>query len=206
MRIDKLELRNFKKFREATFDFPRLVAASPEAGSLHILVGKNGMRHRVAEVQEKRLRRMLFAVLFNHPYGIVRDNVSRVEAVPEFDRLLVAVNTTRRERVAIIATESVIEAPLDRIPSSAAAVPKATYVPFAGVIGPITRLGKILPQQRMALVQSSELLANLRAARTAIIVEVVSLVRVDVRGHANPRRHAQWIRAHGVLEPGFFSA
>ena len=42
MRIDRLELRNFKKFAEATFDFPRLLHAPPDAGSFHVLIGENG--------------------------------------------------------------------------------------------------------------------------------------------------------------------
>jgi predicted ATP-binding protein involved in virulence len=42
MRIDRLELRNFKKFAEATFEFPRRVNGPPDAGSFHVLIGENG--------------------------------------------------------------------------------------------------------------------------------------------------------------------
>jgi predicted ATP-binding protein involved in virulence len=42
MRIDRLELRNFKKFAEATFEFPRSVNALPNAGSFHVMIGENG--------------------------------------------------------------------------------------------------------------------------------------------------------------------
>lgn len=42
MRIDRLELQNFKKFAEATFDFPRPANAPPGAGSFHVLIGENG--------------------------------------------------------------------------------------------------------------------------------------------------------------------
>jgi len=43
MRIDRLELRNFKKFSRATFEFPRTVNAHPDAGSFHVLIGENGV-------------------------------------------------------------------------------------------------------------------------------------------------------------------
>ncbi len=42
MRIDRLELRNFKKFVEQTFDFPRSANAPADAGSFHVLIGENG--------------------------------------------------------------------------------------------------------------------------------------------------------------------
>ncbi len=42
MRIDRLELQNFKKFAEATFEFPRPVDSLPGAGSFHVLIGENG--------------------------------------------------------------------------------------------------------------------------------------------------------------------
>ena len=42
MRIDRLELRNFRKFAEATFEFPRPVNGPAEAGSFHVLIGDNG--------------------------------------------------------------------------------------------------------------------------------------------------------------------
>ncbi len=35
MRIDRLELRNFKKFAEATFEFPRPVNGPADSGSFH---------------------------------------------------------------------------------------------------------------------------------------------------------------------------
>lgn len=41
MRIDRLELRNFKKFEKQTFEFPRSFE-SDENGSFHVLVGENG--------------------------------------------------------------------------------------------------------------------------------------------------------------------
>jgi predicted ATP-binding protein involved in virulence len=43
MRIDRLELRNFKKFAEAKFEFPRSVNAATDAGSFHVLIGENGV-------------------------------------------------------------------------------------------------------------------------------------------------------------------
>ena len=42
MRIDALKLRNFKKFNEVTFEFPRRVDAPPGSGSFHVLIGENG--------------------------------------------------------------------------------------------------------------------------------------------------------------------
>jgi len=43
MRIDRLELQNFKKFTEATFDFPQPANAPQGAGSFHVLIGENGV-------------------------------------------------------------------------------------------------------------------------------------------------------------------
>ncbi|WP_425616371.1 AAA family ATPase [Anatilimnocola sp. NA78] len=43
MRIDWLELRNFKKFREESLRFPRRADAAPDAGSFHVLIGENGV-------------------------------------------------------------------------------------------------------------------------------------------------------------------
>ncbi|MEX1026633.1 MAG: AAA family ATPase [Candidatus Paceibacterota bacterium] len=40
MRIDRLELRNFKRFADTAFDFPR--PASDAGGSFHVLIGENG--------------------------------------------------------------------------------------------------------------------------------------------------------------------
>jgi predicted ATP-binding protein involved in virulence len=42
MRIDRIELRNFKKFTEATFEFPRPVNGPADVGSFHVLIGENG--------------------------------------------------------------------------------------------------------------------------------------------------------------------
>lgn len=42
MRIDRLELRNFKKFAEATFEFPRSTHEPADGGSFHVLIGENG--------------------------------------------------------------------------------------------------------------------------------------------------------------------
>ncbi|MBI3469718.1 MAG: AAA family ATPase [Planctomycetes bacterium] len=42
MRIDRLDLHNFKKFKEETFEFPRSVNAPADAGSFHVLIGENG--------------------------------------------------------------------------------------------------------------------------------------------------------------------
>jgi predicted ATP-binding protein involved in virulence len=42
MRIDRIELRNFKKFAEATIEFPRPVNRPTDAGSFHVLIGENG--------------------------------------------------------------------------------------------------------------------------------------------------------------------
>ncbi len=41
MRIDRLELRNFKKFEKQIFEFPRSIESS-ESGSFHVLIGANG--------------------------------------------------------------------------------------------------------------------------------------------------------------------
>jgi predicted ATP-binding protein involved in virulence len=40
VRIDRLELRNFRKFADTAFDFPRPVNGS--GGSFHVLIGENG--------------------------------------------------------------------------------------------------------------------------------------------------------------------
>ena len=42
MRIDRLELQNFKKFKEASFEFPRVATKYGDQGSVHILIGENG--------------------------------------------------------------------------------------------------------------------------------------------------------------------
>jgi predicted ATP-binding protein involved in virulence len=42
MRIDRIELRNFKKFDQATFEFPRSVNEPADGGSFHVLIGENG--------------------------------------------------------------------------------------------------------------------------------------------------------------------
>ncbi len=42
MRIDTLQLRNFKKFEQATFEFPRRANAPSDGGSFHVLIGENG--------------------------------------------------------------------------------------------------------------------------------------------------------------------
>ncbi len=42
MRVDRLEIRNFKKFAEAAFDFPRSANSPSDAGSFHVLIGENG--------------------------------------------------------------------------------------------------------------------------------------------------------------------
>jgi predicted ATP-binding protein involved in virulence len=42
MRIDSLEVLNFKKFADQTFEFPRPVNAAVDAGSFHVLIGENG--------------------------------------------------------------------------------------------------------------------------------------------------------------------
>lgn len=43
MRIDRLELRNFKKFEASTFSFPRRAHAPDGSGSFHVLIGENGV-------------------------------------------------------------------------------------------------------------------------------------------------------------------
>ncbi|MGC8640419.1 MAG: AAA family ATPase [Isosphaeraceae bacterium] len=42
MRIDRIELRNFKKFAQETIEFPRPANGPADAGSFHILIGENG--------------------------------------------------------------------------------------------------------------------------------------------------------------------
>src|SRR5277367_2719403 len=42
MRIDRIELRSFKKFAEATFEFPRPANGPADSGSFHVLIGENG--------------------------------------------------------------------------------------------------------------------------------------------------------------------
>jgi predicted ATP-binding protein involved in virulence len=42
MRIDRLELHNFKRFEKATFEFPRSSNEPDDAGSFHVLIGENG--------------------------------------------------------------------------------------------------------------------------------------------------------------------
>jgi len=43
MRIDSLELRNFKKFTEVTFEFPRPLDEPVDSGSFHVFIGENGV-------------------------------------------------------------------------------------------------------------------------------------------------------------------
>ncbi len=42
MRIETLQLRNFKKFEQATFEFARRANAPSDGGSFHVLIGENG--------------------------------------------------------------------------------------------------------------------------------------------------------------------
>ena len=42
MRIDRIELRNFKKFAQTTIEFPLPVNGPSDAGSFHVLIGENG--------------------------------------------------------------------------------------------------------------------------------------------------------------------
>ena len=42
MRIDRLELFNYRKFSEAVFEFPRPLNGPTDAGSFHVLIGENG--------------------------------------------------------------------------------------------------------------------------------------------------------------------
>jgi predicted ATP-binding protein involved in virulence len=42
MRIDRIELRNFKMFAQSTFEFPRSKNGPADGGSFHVLIGENG--------------------------------------------------------------------------------------------------------------------------------------------------------------------
>jgi predicted ATP-binding protein involved in virulence len=42
MRIDRIDLRNFKKFDQATYEFPRPANGPADGGSFHVLIGENG--------------------------------------------------------------------------------------------------------------------------------------------------------------------
>ncbi|MDP1561346.1 MAG: AAA family ATPase [Pirellulaceae bacterium] len=42
MRIDRLDLLNFRKFEDSTFEFPRSTNSRPGNGSFHVLIGENG--------------------------------------------------------------------------------------------------------------------------------------------------------------------
>jgi predicted ATP-binding protein involved in virulence len=77
MRIDRLEVTNFKKFAQASFEFPRSIDAPPDSGSVHVLIGENGSGktsvldalavamgiwlHRIPDSSLNNSRRPLFA-------------------------------------------------------------------------------------------------------------------------------------------------
>ena len=62
MRIERLELCNYKKFAEATFEFPRPVNGPMDAGSFHVLIGER-QRAREKRAFSRPRRRWQLGVL-----------------------------------------------------------------------------------------------------------------------------------------------
>jgi predicted ATP-binding protein involved in virulence len=92
MRIDQIELRNFKKFAQATFEFPRPVNAPADAGSFHVLIGENGtgktsILDAVAVALGVWLEKVPDSLLANS-YRHLTTNDKRLTATPQGDRML----------------------------------------------------------------------------------------------------------------------
>jgi predicted ATP-binding protein involved in virulence len=90
MRIDRLELRNFKKFAEATFEFARPVNAPADAGSFHVLVGENAVGKTsvldaIAVALGVWLERVPDSLLANSNRRLTADD-KRLVALPAGDR------------------------------------------------------------------------------------------------------------------------
>ena len=92
MRIDRIELRNFKKFAQATFEFPRPVNGPADAGSFHVLIGENGtgktsILDAVAVALGIWLERVPDSLLANS-YRRLTTNDKRLTATRHGDRML----------------------------------------------------------------------------------------------------------------------
>src|ERR1700679_2035611 len=92
MRIDRIELRNFKKFAQATFEFPRSVNGPADAGSFHVLIGENGsgktsILDAVAVALGIWLEKVPDSLLANS-YRHLTSNEKRRIAMPQGDRML----------------------------------------------------------------------------------------------------------------------
>ena len=92
MRIDRIELRNFKKFAQATFEFPRPVNGLADAGSFHVLIGENGtgktsILDAVAVALGIWLEKVPDSLLANS-YRHLTTNDKRLTATRQGDRML----------------------------------------------------------------------------------------------------------------------
>ena len=92
MRIDRIELRNFKKFAQATFEFPRPVNGPADAGSFHVLIGENGtgktsILDAVAVALGVWLEKVPDSLLANS-YRHLTKNDKRLTGTPQGDRTL----------------------------------------------------------------------------------------------------------------------
>ena len=91
MRIDRIELRNFKKFAQATFEFPRPVNGPADAGSFHVLIGENGtgktsILDAVAVALGVWLERVPDSLLANSRRRLTK-NEKRLTATQQGDRM-----------------------------------------------------------------------------------------------------------------------
>lgn len=112
MRIDRLELRNFKKFAEQTFEFPRPVDAAPEGGSFHVLIGENGagktsILDAAAVALGVWLERVPDSLLANSHRRLTADQ-KRLLAVGEGDRTQLQ---QAPEEMAVRATGTILDRP-----------------------------------------------------------------------------------------------
>ncbi len=92
MRIERIELRNFKKFAQATFEFPRPVNGPADAGSFHVLIGENGsgktsILDAVAVVLGVWLEKVPDSLLANSHRRLTK-NDKRLTAAQQGDRTL----------------------------------------------------------------------------------------------------------------------
>lgn len=92
MRIDKIEVQNFKKFENECFEFPQGVSGEDHHGSFHVLVGENGVGKTsildaVAVALSVWLEKVPDATLKNSRRRLVADN-KRLVASTGGDRTL----------------------------------------------------------------------------------------------------------------------
>ncbi len=91
MRIDRIELRNFRKFAQATFEFPRPANGPADAGSFHVLIGENGtgktsILDAVAVALGVWLERVPDSLLANSRRRLTK-NEKRLTATQQGDRM-----------------------------------------------------------------------------------------------------------------------